>query len=459
MRTISFALAAALFATPALAAPPPPYARHVCPNGLEVIVVERHASPLMTVEIAVHNGSMTESPEYNGLSHLYEHMFFKGNKVLPDQLAYSARLRELGMLWNGTTDDDRVNYYFTTTSDHYAGAMAFMRDAITSPLFDKKELDRERVVVTGEMDRDESDPPFLLWRGMEKLVYWKYPSRKNALGDRKTVLSTTPEKMRTIQHRYYVPNNSVLVVTGDVKAEDVFKSADDLYAGWAKAPDPFVKFPLVKHPPIKSSQALVVVQPVQTYSASVEWQGPSTLDASAPHTYAADLLSTLVGDPGSKFQKDLVDSGACVRAAMNWNTVRDVGAISIDFEATEANAGACTSAVVAELAKIEAAGYFSDDELRNAAHVIDVSLAKQREGTESYAHLLTFEWANADEAYYATYSDRVHAVTRGGIAKYLDAYVLGKPFVIGALESPTLAKMIDKAHLEALAGISKGGAK
>src|SRR5580658_3060834 len=255
MRKTPFVLAAVLLSSaPAFADAPPPYQHHVCPNGLEVIVVERHATPLMTVEIGVHNGAMTEPPEYNGLSHLYEHMFFKGNKVLPDQLAYSARLRELGMLFNGTTDDDRVNYYFTTTSDHFDGAMVFMRDAITSPLFDKNELDRERVVVTGEMDRDESDPGFLLWRGVEQKVYWKYPSRKNALGDRKTVLSTTPEKMRTIQKRYYVPNNSLLIVTGDVQADDVFKRADELYASWAKAPDPFIKFPLVKNPPIPRSE-------------------------------------------------------------------------------------------------------------------------------------------------------------------------------------------------------------
>ncbi len=162
----------------------PPYAKHVCPNGLEVIVVERHATPLMTVEIAVHNGAMAEPPDYNGLSHLYEHMFFKGNKVLPDQLAYTARLRDLGMLWNGTTDDDRVNYFFTTTSDHFADAMAFMRDSVTSPLFDKGELDRERVVVTGEMDRDEAEPrPPPLARGRGEGVLERYPSWQNALGD------------------------------------------------------------------------------------------------------------------------------------------------------------------------------------------------------------------------------------------------------------------------------------
>src|SRR4051794_683302 len=81
----------------------PPIQEHTSPNGLTVLVAEDHALPLVTVEIAAKNGSMTEPPEYNGLSHLYEHMFFKANKALPSQEAYMARARSLGMSWNGTT--------------------------------------------------------------------------------------------------------------------------------------------------------------------------------------------------------------------------------------------------------------------------------------------------------------------------------------------------------------------
>src|SRR5579884_1190995 len=134
----------------------PGVVEHRCKNGLQVLVVENHSLPLVTVEIAVKNGAMTEPPEYNGLSHLYEHMFFKANAVIPNQEAYLARMRELGMAWNGTTDTERVNYFFTTTSDHLKDAMVFMRDAIVSPLFDPKELEKERVVVTGEIDRNEA---------------------------------------------------------------------------------------------------------------------------------------------------------------------------------------------------------------------------------------------------------------------------------------------------------------
>src|SRR5208282_6160230 len=110
-----------LASAPALAAPP--ILSRTLPNGLEVLVVEFPGSPLVTVEIAVRNGSMTEPPDYNGLSHLYEHMFFKANAALPDQEAFLARGRELGLDWNGSTNTERVNYFFTTTTDHFADAM------------------------------------------------------------------------------------------------------------------------------------------------------------------------------------------------------------------------------------------------------------------------------------------------------------------------------------------------
>jgi zinc protease len=401
---------------------------------------------------------MTEPPEYNGLSHLYEHMFFKGNKALPDQLAYMARGRELGLHWNGTTNTERVNYFFTTTSDHTSDALVFMRDAIVTPLFDAKELERERVVVTGEIDRNESDPRYYFWHETEKRLYWKYPSRKDPLGYRKTVLAATPEMMRTIQKRYYVPNNSILVVTGDVKADDIFAKADQLFAGWAKGDDPFVKFPLVVHPPLPKSEVVLIEQPVQTFSGQIVVHGPQTSDASIAHTYVGDVLSILTGDPSSKFQKALVDSGACVSASTYYDTQKNSGQSGVWFEASEAKAEECIRAVVAELPKLEAADYFSDEEFKNAARRVEIELAKRRETTESFAHDLTYAWTAASLDYYTTYLDRARAVTQGDIAKYMRSYFYGKPFLFSALVSPSVVKGgLTKAKLEQLAGIAKGG--
>lgn len=442
---------------PLLAAPSafavPTIQEHTCPNGLTVLVAEDHALPLVSIEIAAKNGSMTESPEYNGLSHLYEHMFFKANRALPTQEAYMARARELGMSWNGTTNTERVNYFFTTTTDHQKDAMVFMRDAILYPLFDEKELAKEREVVVGEIDRNRSTPGYFLWRDVQHRVFWKYPSYKNPLGDAVTVRKATKQKMETIQKRYYVPNNSVLVVTGDVKAAEVFAEADKLYADWKKAPDPFVKFPLVKHPPIPQSEVVMVVQPVKSFTGELVWHGPSTVPSELDMTYAADLLGVALNEPSSKFQKALVESGACLDASFTWYTQRNTGPITLAFSATEENIEACVKAAVAELPKIKEASYLSDEELKNAARTLEVDQIKERERPSAFAHTLTFFWATASLDYYRGYVDNVKKVTRADIARYLDTYVLGKSFVFGAMLSEgAVQKGFDQARFEKLSG-------
>ncbi|MCH9030233.1 MAG: insulinase family protein, partial [Bacteroidetes bacterium] len=112
-------------------------------NGLDVIVITNPAVPLVTVEIDVKNGAYTESPEYDGLSHLYEHMFFKANSIIPNQEAYMERLRELGATFNGTTSEERVNYFITAPKDSLEESVQFIYDAITSPLFLEEELVKE----------------------------------------------------------------------------------------------------------------------------------------------------------------------------------------------------------------------------------------------------------------------------------------------------------------------------
>ena len=193
----------------------------VLANGLEVIVLEDHSVPIVTIELAVRNGSFTEPPELNGLSHLYEHMFFKANRAIANQEQYLQKIGQLGIAYNGETREEVVEYYFTTTSPNLRSAMNFMRDAVRYPMFEDREFERERQVVIGEIDRNESEPGYYLNKEMNDRLFYKFPSRKQPLGNRQTVSTATTAMMRLIQGRYYVPNNSALVITGDVQPTDV----------------------------------------------------------------------------------------------------------------------------------------------------------------------------------------------------------------------------------------------
>ena len=119
-------------------------------NGLDLIVIENSTVPLVTIEIDVRNGAYTEPPEFDGLSHLYEHMFFKANESIPNQERFLERTRELGMTWNGTTSEERVNYYFTIPKDSLRQGMEFMKAAITTPTPPKGNIRNSNKFVKGK---------------------------------------------------------------------------------------------------------------------------------------------------------------------------------------------------------------------------------------------------------------------------------------------------------------------
>ena len=171
-------------------------------NGLDVLVVIDKSVPIDTIEINVKNGAYTESPEYSGLSHFYEHMFFKANKDLPSQEAYIERTKELGISWNGTTSTNRVNYFFTLPSSNLDEGLKFMNSAIRYPLFLEQEMTNEHPVVNGEFQRGESSPEFNLYYEFQEKMWGNDKSRKIPIGDHDVILSATPEKMRTIQQKY-----------------------------------------------------------------------------------------------------------------------------------------------------------------------------------------------------------------------------------------------------------------
>lgn len=413
----------------------------ILPNGLEIIVLEDHSIPLVTIEMAAKNGSYTEPPELNGLSHLYEHMFFKANRAVANQEDYLKTIGQLGITYNGTTREEVVNYYFTTTSPNLRTAMNFMRDSARYPLFNEGEFERERQVVIGEIDRNESNPFFYLNRELNDRLFFKYPSRKNPLGNRQTVSSATTEMMRLIQHRYYVPNNSVIVVTGDVVPEDVFKMAQEFYGDWPRADDPFEKYPMVEHPPLPKSEGVIIKQPVQNVVMMIGWHGPS-IGKDNPATYAADVFSFILRQPNSRFQRALVDSGLVNGVDISYYTQRNVGPILLTLQTTPDKAHAAIKAVYAELARFNDKDYFTDEQLESAKALLEADDLYTREKLSEYAHTLSFWWASTGLDYFRGYLTNLRRTSRADISRYITTYIQGKPHVGLALISEQTQEQI-----------------
>lgn len=401
-------------------------------NGLEVIVIENHIVPLVTIEIAVKNGGFVETPEYDGLAHLYEHMFFKANEQIPSQEAYLQRTRELGMSWNGTTSEERVNYYFTLPVDSVKAGMKFMKNAIRFQLFLQDELERERPVVIGEYDRNESNPYFYLFKEVNKKLWYRYYSRKNVIGNREVILSATVEKMRTLKDRYYHPNNSALLLSGDITPEEGFALAQTYFGDWPKGENPFEKWPVPEHPPLKKSESVVITKPVNSVVIQFAFHGPKAGE-DLEGTFAADVLSYILEQKNSQFQKNLVDTGIALQASLGYYTLNHTGPITATIVCTPDKVLEARNALWSEMQKLTDESYFTDEQLVTSKSKLEVQEIYGREKPSSYVHTVSFWWAVTGLDYYRNYVENLRKVTRKDINNYVNRYIKDQPFIMGII--------------------------
>ena len=421
--------------------------RQVLPNGFEVIVVENHGVPLATIEADARNGSFTQSATYEGLSHLYEHMFFKANATFPEPDAFVNRASELGAVFNGTTNEEQVNYYLTVPSDSTVAALALLASALRAPLFLREELERERAVVIGEYDRAESDPFHALRTVMGKALWTSAWSRKNPLGERQVILSTTPEKMRQIQQRYYVPNNTALIVTGDVIADSIFAAARLLFGDWRRAEDPFVAAPVPGVPPLTKNIGVIVEQPVSSVLLMLQWHGPGA-HSDIPATYAADVFSDVLNQPGSRFQRRLVDSGLWQSIAVNYYTLNQVGPITISGEVVPGKLREAIAALDRELADVAKPGYITTDAVDGVKRQRIVGTMESLERSSGFAHQLGFWWAVTGLDYFFGYVDTMAKQTPDDLRRYAAKYIVGRPRVTGVLLAPETRRALQLTENE-----------
>jgi zinc protease len=414
------------------------------PNGLEVLVVENSKVPLATIEIAVKNGAYTEGAEYSGLSHLFEHMFFKANKDYPDQEKFLKRTQELGAIWNGTTGEERVNYYFTFDKDSLDAGLKFMNAAMRFPIYRKEDMQKERPVVDGEFQRAESDPGFQLWYESQKRLWGDLVTRKNPIGDHEVINTATPEKMMVIKNKYYHPNNSLLLIVGDVKHEDAFALANKIFGNWENSGfNPHEKFPVPQFAALQKPDYFVKESSIaQTPYINYWWHGPSYPTDSAG-TIIADVFSTLLGLNSSKWNQALVDKGLATYAGVSYQTEAHVGPINIYIIPNPNKLKECHEEILRQVNMWADDNYFTDEQLADTKQVMRRNDIRRNEKPSSLASQLSYWWCSTSLDYNTDYVANTQRVTRKDIQEYVKKYVIGKPYVAGIIISPEMNKSLN----------------
>lgn len=392
------------------------YEQFVLTNGLRVYVHEDATTPIAAVNILYNVGSRDEDPGKTGFAHLFEHLMFGGSEHIPN---YDEPLQKVGGENNAFTSADITNYYITLPSTNLETAFWLESDRMLSLSFDPQVLAVQQKVVIEEFNQRYLNQPYGdVWLKLRPLAYQVHPYRWATIGkDISHIENATLDDVKAFFFKYYVPNNAVLVVAGNVTVEQVMQ----LCKKWFEpipAGEPYVR-QLPQEPVQTAARFLEATAPVPLDALYKAYQMPGRFEAGFP---AADLMSDMLGRSKSSrlYQKLLRDNpifsnvGAYITSSIDTGLLLVQGTLNEGVTLEEADAA--VEAVVQEmidqpvsadeLAKVknqaEATLAFSEVELLN--RVMNLAFA---------ANAGNADWVNQEAAQIqAVTPDDVQAMAR-----------------------------------------------
>ncbi len=264
---------------------------HVSPNGVTTLLSPQRAFPLVSIQFWVQTGSVHEGAHLGaGLSHLVEHMVFKGTQEFSGQ-ELGERVPALGGQWNAYTSSDRTVYYIDGPSAHWREFLHLLTQLVFHPTFPEEEFERERDTIRREMAMYDDDPQDMAFRALIGTLYKAHPRRLPVIGTRAAFDALTREDALRYHRERYVPCNVFVSIAGDVDAAELDAALDAEFAdlpATALTNPPRAREQRQWGPRVHREE---FAQP--TSSLMLAWRIPHS---SHPDAAALTLLSAILGD-------------------------------------------------------------------------------------------------------------------------------------------------------------------
>lgn len=264
---------------------------YTCRNGLTAVVSRQQAFPVVSVQVWVGTGSENEGAHSGaGLSHLLEHMVFKGTAEYSAQ-QLNEEVAALGGLWNAYTSTDRTVYHIDGPSAQWKKFLHILGQLVFAPSFPEEEFEKEREVIRREMAMYNDDPRDASYRALVGTLYKAHPRRLPVIGVQRLFDELTHADMVAYHRSRYTPGNMFVCVVGDVEPEEVFAALEAEVAG---IPAAATEQPAPAQEPRQWGCRLHRTEFAQpTSTLMLAWRTPTTQH---PDAAALAVLSSVLGD-------------------------------------------------------------------------------------------------------------------------------------------------------------------
>jgi zinc protease len=387
-------------------------------NKMTVLVKEIHSAPVVAINTLVKVGYFDEPDSLTGISHLLEHMFFKGTKKRKvGQLRDETR--SLGGYLNGGTIYENTNYYTVLPQRFAQKGLELQSDALLNPVIDSVELEKEKKVVIQEIKRKLDNPDALAWEKLMELAFEKHPIRRWRIGTETQIASFKKKDLENHYLGFYRPDNIILCIVGDIKTDEILKAVKDHYGDFIK--ESTEKKPTPKELEQKKFKyAQLKGDITQTY-LKIGFHIPAKLDQDF---FALDVLLHILGHGrSSRLSQVLKEKEKLVTSIKSEAFgLKDIGVLTIEAELEAKGLLPAEVQIFREIERLKISDV-SDSELTKAKNVMKFSYLSSIETAMGYAENLAFFESYGDFRLADEYLENVEKVTKADIKRVAYLYL------------------------------------
>ncbi|WP_282053688.1 M16 family metallopeptidase [Maribacter luteus] len=280
------------------------YEEYDLDNGLHVILHQDNNAPVVTTSVMYHVGAKDENPEKTGFAHFFEHLLFEGTQNI-ERGEWFKIVSSNGGRNNANTTQDRTYYYEVFPSNNLELGLWMESERMMHPIINKIGVDTQSEVVQEERRMRYDNSPYGRWREQMFIhLFKKHPYRWQTIGSLEHLANASLEDFKLFNKKYYVPNNAVLVVAGDINREKTKKMIEDYYGPIPKGEE-IQRQTFVEDPITSTINAEYHDPNIQIPAILLGYRTPAQTNRDA---YVLDMISTYLSDgKSSKLYKKLVD--------------------------------------------------------------------------------------------------------------------------------------------------------
>ncbi len=324
------------------------FKKYVLPNGLRIILVPQPRSMATTVLVLVEAGSKYENKKNSGVSHFLEHLCFKGTKKRPSALAITSELDSLGAVSNAFTDQEFTGYFAKVRPAKIGQVLDIISDVYLNPVFDEKEIEKEKGVVIEELNMYEDLPMRKVGNLFTELLYGDQPAGWNVGGTKEVIRSLKRQDIVDYRSQHYVAKATTVVIAGAFEEKDILKKVRGLFKGIADSK----KFSKPKTRESQSKPAILLQRKQSDQTHII--LGFRAFDMFDKRRHALEVLGDILGGGMSSrlFQSVREELGAAYYVKAGSDLFTDHGFFAVSAGLDNSRVEQVIEAILKELRKI-----------------------------------------------------------------------------------------------------------